>query len=107
MVDTKALLKGFGATANVFGQLATDKAVNSRRRRPASYSRFDITDGQLVTSVIPQTGTPYTVSHQLGRVPSAVFLGQPTNVTLGPATATTIPITGGGDPGDTITLWVV
>jgi hypothetical protein len=37
MVDTKALLKGFGAASDVAGQIATDKAVNARRLRPETY----------------------------------------------------------------------
>lgn len=108
MVDTKALLKTFGQGVNAAQQIATDKAVNARRRRPASYSRFDITDGQLVISVIPQTGTPYSVNHQLGRTPTVVFMGQPApNVVIGQPTASTVPVVSGGSPGDTITLWVV
>ncbi len=66
MVDTKALLKGFGAGADVFGQIATDKAINSRRR---TSSTFDISDGVLMEDIALGPDNPATVKHTLGRVP--------------------------------------
>ena len=39
MVDTKALFKTFGQGVNAAQQIATDKAVNARRRRPASVDK--------------------------------------------------------------------
>lgn len=94
MVDTKPLLKGFGAAADVAGQIATDKAVNGRRAT-------DITSGLVIsaaelastnagytsrvrTSVNPANGqivqnveteTPLTtVDHDLGRIPDGAYV---------------------------------
>lgn len=103
MVDTKALLKGFGATADVAGQIATDKAVNSRRIR-SNFSQFDITSGQLIEDAVTDTVTK-SVPHGLRRVPmgaivlksdQAVFVENATEdvVTLNVADAL-------------VTLWVV
>jgi hypothetical protein len=83
MVDTRPLLKGFGAAADVIGQIATDKAVNSRRltsissaiglakdRAAESAADSAILYGQLVGSVDLATTTPLGyVDHSLGRTP--------------------------------------
>lgn len=68
MVDTKPLLKGLGAAADVVSQIATDKAVNSRRLRPGS---LDLSGAQLVERVLK--GGAQTVPHRLGRLPSAAW----------------------------------
>jgi hypothetical protein len=65
MVDTKPLLKGFGAAVDVAGQIATDKAVNSRRIR-SDFSQFDITKGQLIENISTINGRT-EVPHKLGR----------------------------------------
>jgi hypothetical protein len=87
VVDPKPLLKGFGAAADVAGQIATDKAINSRRQSKGSTSEdarieglgggVDITDGQLIENHDLSAGTPYIVPHNLGRVPvGAIVLKQ-------------------------------
>lgn len=69
MVNTKPLLKTFGAGANVFGQIATDKAVNARRQ---AFPSFDIADGELVEDVeVPGLAL---VPHTLGRVPAGALV---------------------------------
>jgi len=75
VVDTKPLLKGFGAAADVARQIATDKAVNSRRTRS---NTFDIAQGQLIeeyelTGSAEHAQLTY-VPHSLGRVPKGVLV---------------------------------
>jgi hypothetical protein len=72
MVDTKPLLKGFGAAADVIGQIATDKAVNSRRTR-SNFTQFDITNGQLVEDATT-TDPEKLVYHGLKRAPRGVIV---------------------------------
>jgi F0F1-type ATP synthase assembly protein I len=86
MVDTRPLLKGFGAAADVIGQIATDKAVNSRRLTSISSTIEQTKDravesvaaiadsailyGELVSNVDLATTTPLGyVDHSLGRTP--------------------------------------
>jgi hypothetical protein len=64
MADTRPLLKGFGALADVAGQIATDKAVNSRRQRP---SNIDIASGVAVPVTL-RSGIQW-YPHGLGRTP--------------------------------------
>jgi hypothetical protein len=76
MVDTKPLLKGFGAAADVAGQIATDKAVNSRRTR-SNFSQVDITQGQLIVDAVivgDTTGALNRIPHKLNRNPSGAIL---------------------------------
>lgn len=73
MVDTKPLLKGFGAAADVFGQIATDKAVNSRRQR-SSFLQTDITNGQLIEDYTLTAENQGVISHGLNRVPSGAIV---------------------------------
>jgi hypothetical protein len=76
MVDTKPLLKGFGAAADVAGQIATDKAVNSRRTR-SNFSQVDITQGQLIEDAVlitDTTGNSNKIPHQLNRVPHGAII---------------------------------
>jgi hypothetical protein len=74
MVDTKPLLKGFGAAADVIGQIATDKAVNSRRVR-SDFQQFDITDGQLIVGAdLANPAHPTYIEHKLGRVPNGAIV---------------------------------
>jgi hypothetical protein len=81
VVDTKPLLKGFGAAADVVGQIATDKAINSRRRSKGTGNRIsrlrgeiDITDGQLIEGWDLATEPTGVVPHNLGRVPIGVIV---------------------------------
>jgi hypothetical protein len=102
MVDTKPLLKGFGAAVDVAGQIATDKAVNSRRVR-SDFSQFDITNGQLVEDATADALGK--VPHSLNRVPKGalILMSDPaallTNVTREDLTFDT--------PGAVVTVWVV
>jgi hypothetical protein len=102
MVDTKPLLKSFGATVDVAGQIATDKSINSRRQSKAETAidgvasialttatgeaqaksgrtgGVDITNGQLVgahdlsDNVSPEQ--EYEIQHTLGRVPVGAII---------------------------------
>lgn len=104
MVDTKPLLKGFGATADVAGQIATDKAVNSRRTR-SSFTQFDIANGQLLEDVVPDP-VELTVSHGLNRVPSGALVlksSSPGNINFVSATSSALIF----DATGTVTVWVV
>lgn len=67
MVDTRPLFKGFGTAADVVRQIATDKAVNSRRIR-SRFPKFDPTQGELLHNVT--TSATGTLPHSLGRVPN-------------------------------------
>ena len=74
MVDTKPLLKGFGAAADVVGQIATDKAVNSRRLTATSSALaqsttgvIDITNGQFIQGINLSGSGATEVPHDLGR----------------------------------------
>jgi len=102
MVDTKPLLKGFGALADVAGQIATDKAVNSRRTR-SNFSQFDITQGQLLENVT--TDENAKVTHALGRKPKGaiiLFSSAPLTVQALSETALTFDTAG-----VVATMWVV
>jgi hypothetical protein len=87
MVDTKPLLKGFGAAADVIGQIATDKAVNSRRQSSessrlsylaavaaAAPTPYDISQGQLLEDYDLGPSNPATVPHSLGRLPMGAIV---------------------------------
>jgi len=88
LVDTKPLLKGFGAAAGVARQIATDKAVNSRRLSRVSSDiaqeererlvAFDVTDGQLIEDYLLDGTAPETrytdVPHALGRTPKGAWV---------------------------------
>jgi len=98
VVDTKALLKGFGAAADVAGQIATDKAVNSRRqskvataadataalaaqalagRSDALRGEFNINDGQALAGIVLNDGSgEQDVPHDLGRIPFGAIVLQ-------------------------------
>ena len=108
MVDTKPLLKGFGAAADVAGQIATDKAVNSRRTR-SSFTQFDITNGQLLVGNLIDWYTK-TIEHGLGRVPNggmivgADGLGE-IEFKRGTATTTTFDVISTAI-GITVDIWV-
>jgi hypothetical protein len=117
VVDTKALLKGFGAAADVAGQIATDKAINSRRVR-SNFSQFDITNGQLIEDATVNLDSE--VPHQLGRTPSGAAIlkaDMPVVVTGSTASSVTLQriidielsIEMGLDSatGAVVTLWVV
>jgi hypothetical protein len=110
VVDTKALLKGFGAAADVAGQIATDKAINSRRVR-SNFSQFDITNGQLVSATLLGTGDPLSspsiISHGLGRVPSGVIILQPNPGGAECEAMDATSLTIAGTLQSTVTLWVV
>jgi len=75
MVDTKALMKTFGAGANVIGQIATDKAVNARRR---TVSSFDFSQGTFLDPGPCEAGQ-FWVDSGLGRNATGGFVvrGQP------------------------------
>ena len=102
MVDTKPLLKGFGAAADVATQIATDKAVNSRRVR-SNFSQFDITGGQLIENAT--AGTDGTVAHNLGKTPKgAIILASSASCYVSAVSSSVVTI---NLPGATVTLWVV
>jgi hypothetical protein len=102
MVDTKPLLKGFGAAADVIGQIATDKAVNSRRVR-SDFQQFDITDGQLIEDVT--TDTDKLIYHGLKRSPKgAVVLKSDQAVVVIGTTDSSVEF---DVAGALVTLWVV
>jgi hypothetical protein len=102
MVDTKPLLKGFGALTNVASQIATDKAVNSRRTR-SGFSQFDITQGQLLENV--KTDDQSRIAHSLGKKPKGaiiLFSAAPLSVVTLSDTHLTFDA-----PNVSATLWVV
>lgn len=120
MVDTKPLLKGFGAAADVIGQIATDKAVNSRRTRSDKFDiqqeTFDITKGELVKAGTIPSGTTL-VAHNLGTEPKGVFIlfADPNidpafdsagEIVVRSADVNTITV-GCNKPMANVTLWVV
>jgi hypothetical protein len=102
--NTKPLLKGFGAAANVAGQIATDKAVNSRRTR-SNFSQFDITKGQMISYTFP--AGPEEVPHQLGRKPSSVFIAEPNPDDVSCTATSATSVTLDGPPGASVSVWVV
>lgn len=110
MVDTKPLLKGFGAAADVVGQIATDKAVNSRRVR-SNFLQFDITQGQLIEDgVVPVVTPPVTkveVPHRLGRVPVGAIVLKSSDFNIHITEATERTVTVDSPPGTVFTIWVV
>jgi hypothetical protein len=102
--DPKPLLKGFGAAADVAGQIATDKAVNSRRTR-SDFSQYDITKGQLLTDLTLETGEDI-FPHSLGRVPTGAFvLKAGDSAVCVSTTLDTVSIK--GTAADIVTVWVV
>jgi hypothetical protein len=102
MVDTKPLLKGFGAVADVAGQIATDKAVNSRRVR-SNFSQFDLTNGQLIEdATVNDDGN---VAHKLKQMPKGALVlksDQAVVVTGVTRSAVAIDVVGA-----LVTIWVV
>jgi len=103
MAETKPLLKGFGAAANVVGQIATDKAVNSRRTR-SDFLQFNIADGQLLENVTPNPTTG-AVPHGLRRIPKGAFiLSSPAPAACTGLTQSTVIINPTAGP---VTLWIV
>lgn len=108
MVDTRPLMKGFGAAADVVGQIATDKAVSNRRVR-SRFSKFDPTQGELlhnVTTSDSASPVPGTLQHSLGRVPyGAVVLHCADGLTVCTAVSSTGIVM---DRNDTqMTVWVL
>jgi hypothetical protein len=83
--DPTPLLKVFGATADVAGQIATDKAINGRRRSKGETATdalqsltaqgsedgsVRIEDGQLFVDFdLSEPAVPGTIAHDLGRTP--------------------------------------
>ena len=107
MVDTKPLLKGFGAAADVVGQIATDKAVNSRRVR-SNFLQFDITQGQLIEDgVVPTGETEVAVPHLLGRVPAGALVLKSSDFNIHITEATERTVTVDSPAGTVFTIWVV
>jgi hypothetical protein len=132
MVDTKPLLKGFGAGADVVGQIATDKAVNARRQTnisseialSASATAFDNseytsalrasdsnpTNGELALSIETNV-SPKAVEHGLGRIPSGAFIigtdaaGEWARFLRGAATTTEFSVISAGT-GAIVDMWV-
>jgi hypothetical protein len=128
--DPKPLLKGFGAAADVAGQIATDKAVNSRRLTDIS-SRLVSEAGDLASinsgytsgvraSANPSngellTGVPIAtileeVEHNLGRTPYGAMIIGSSAVTeilfkIGTATPTTFEVMSTAT-GITVDIWV-
>jgi hypothetical protein len=87
MVDTKPLLKGFGATADVATQIATDKAINSRRQSAESSrlsflatsaaaepAPYDISQGELIEDYDLGGSNPAVVPHSLGYLPRGALV---------------------------------
>jgi hypothetical protein len=111
MVDTKPLLKGFGAAADVIGQIATDKAVNSRRTR-SDFMQFDIANGQLLLGKkLLGTGDPLAspslLKHGLGREPTGVVILEPNPGGAECTSVTSADITVSGTLGELVTIWIV
>jgi hypothetical protein len=126
MVDTRPLLKGFGAAADVIGQIATDKAVNSRRLTPISaaieqaknsvvegaVAGSAILDGQLIedaTIVDDTTGVLNKIPHNLNRVPSGAILVKMSATASGEThcrSTTVNDVTIASSVPGTATLWV-
>lgn len=99
--DPKPLLKGFGAVADVATQIATDKAVNSRRTR-SDFSQFDITQGQLIENATLDATN--SVAHALKRVPKgAIILSASTDLYVIGLSSSAVTFSGAG----TVTAWVV
>jgi hypothetical protein len=109
--DPKPLLKGFGAAADVAGQIATDKAVNSRRTR-SGFIQFDITNGQLIRDErLLGSGSPLAepsvIDHGLGREPTGVIILEPNPGTAVCVSVTSSTVTVSGTLGELVTMWVV
>lgn len=110
MVDTKPLFKGFGAAADVVGQIATDKAVNSRRTR-SDFLQFDITAGQLIQDHALTAGIT-EVPHALGRIANGAIVlkenwsaGAVNDVVCVGTGSSTVSIRSTAD--NVVTLWVI
>ena len=76
MADTKPLLKGFGALADVASQIATDKAVNSRRQRPNTYATSNLLSNPSIVQITfdnATTGSASVGSAQYAAIVSSVF----------------------------------
>jgi hypothetical protein len=109
--DPKPLLKGFGAAADVAGQIATDKAVNSRRTR-SDFSQFDITNGQLIRDErLLGSGSPLAepsvIDHGLGKEPAGVIVLQPNPGDAFCVSVTSSTVSLNGTLGELVTIWVV
>jgi len=96
--DPTPLLKGFGAAADVAGQIATDKAINGRRRSKGETATdaagqiaaglaersaeeaaelaggVRLQDGQLIEDWDMATPPTGRVPHNLGRIPFGGFV---------------------------------
>jgi hypothetical protein len=126
MVDTKPLLKGFGAAADVIGQIATDKAVNSRRLTSISSAIEQtkdralesvtagsaILDGQLIEDaelVEDAEGDENKIPHNLNRVPYGAILVKMSADAGGEThcrSTTVNDVTIASSRAGTVTLWV-
>lgn len=103
MVDTKALLKGLGAGVDVVGQIATDKAVNARRRTRLT---FDIRNGQLFENLVHGGGGVQQFRHGLGRIPKGAQVLKATGpVYCASTTLNTFDMV--ADSQTTFSVWVV
>lgn len=102
-MSSSNLLKGFGAGADVFRQLATDKAL--RRKSTGTFSGFDITDGELLEDLRLTPSNVEEFPHNLRRVPVGAFILKGAEVAVCTAvTASTITIKGSVDT--LVTVWV-
>ena len=106
MVDTKPLLKFLGAGANVATQIATDKAVSSRRQ---TNSTFEMNKGSLLEGkkILMGVQKPQSFTHGLGRIPRAVFVSQPSDPSVEVVSYDATNVLMDGTDGVAFTLWVV
>ncbi len=107
MVDeTKALLKVFGEGVDALTQIATDKAINTRRQ---TASTFNMSNGSLLEEQKIKAGAakPQRFSHGLRRKPRAVFVSQPSDpsIVIASYDATNVFVDGNDDA--LFSLWVV
>lgn len=103
MVDTRALLKGFGKGADVAQQIATDKAVNSRRVRAGTR---DITVGQIVeVKIMGGTGTAEVPSGFRDAIPTSCNLTSTPGFPNWQITGTVLSVTFSSGDG-AVTFWV-
>lgn len=132
MVDPTPLLKGFGAAADVAGQIATDKAINGRRRSKGATAAagalaqfeeeavrseqdaaaraealrggVDITDGQLIED--HAMGGSYQVAHNLGRVPVGAIVIKNSSSSVPVCTGTSADDITMSYDNVTVSLWI-